>query len=1423
MTAWEGLDHEVPLLLVPVRLETQTEAMPADAPPDAPVRLRVRIYPDDVGLDHDTGTALLLPDAFVVVARVGGDVVAVEQGEPVSLDHLGLGRSEGTAPEHLDDLAASLRALARHDTAEGAAAAGAEGAAVSGAEWLWSYEAALEVGMAVTLTLPPGTERLDSLVVMGARTGRDPDEESAAVTAALLAHGDDCGFLRAGDPTNNTEQGRSAWARPDAGAGESVEPDPAALTATSAATLLAEAFGAPDAPLAHWVGAGDDGQAWAHAMATVLWPVTGGTFLTRSVRPGALDPGRIDALRGHHRAAVRGRGPLPLLRIGRQPYGVLPVTVLAQATGVSPAVDALARVLERTAVLWRLGARSVPAVPRDGIRALPGILGQTPVSWGLRVRRLLGTGGPLAAAVAATSLEQAQARGDLTAVFESLMGVRQGTLADPDVLGVDRTLGLPLVADDDPEVLAALAEGGDPGESSVLQVLLGLAHERVRTDLDRRLAGPRVDGEVDRYRRARELRDALDGRLLEAIGADAANAAREVLEAVLGDDDRDDLADLAEHTLHLIDRGVEEQGVVTRWARPLGTLDASFAPPTTEGLVTDLDALLRALVLWRHVRDALRTLARVSDPADRRGLLAESLDCTSHRHDAWVTSIATARLAQLRAQRRTGITVGAFGLVEDLVLVRRHRPADPETPDTQPAERGGVVHAPSLRHASTAAVLRSARLAHAPDDEADRALEMDLSSTRAREAREVLAGMRSGQELGALLGYRFERWLTDTDASLGRFVAPLRALAPSIAAKEVDRVAEGIVDVGVEVLATSQVVDGVRLLDLDRASVRERLRQRPPALARYDAPWPPIDEEWGRVSATLDRLGGLLDAVGDLLLAEGVHQVVAGNPAGAAAAMDALSGDGLPADPDVIANPHDRSGLSHRLVVLLPHSPGAGATDGWSATPRARANPRLESWCRLVLGPAHRIVVTADGSTLRALDVGALDVVEAAGAGSLGLTTFWARARLTRPRLPAEPLTQRPPTLAAGKVTLGGAWQLAGALRRVLVSARALEAADVVHDPRDERVVRAAPAVPGPGDPWRDDLHALLATLAAIVAEAPPAVASPGASPGTIRRLAARLAEFGLVDGVVPEGVADPDDGGSPGAPADDLLLRAQVAAALTQAEARVDEVTDLLGAAATVADVVTAAGLLTGSELPVPLPLDPAPTPEPLTTAWEADDASQQHGIRAWLARHARVRSGVQGYTEVAMLRAAARRRAPLRAVTLDRPAWLGEHLPDAVAPASAHTSLVVESAPGVHPVGGYSGLVVDAWHETLPRRREVPDDTTSATGAEDAPPEEVATTGLAVHANGPDARAPQVLLLAVTPDRMPWSQERVLAIVDETRALARQRLVTLERLPLAGSLLPAATVSHWSLHGERVLDPRLLSELADLSTTPRFVRFDG
>ena len=53
-----------------------------------------------------------------------------------------------------------------------------------------------------------------------------------------------------------------------------------------------------------------------------------GYWFDSLVQPGPTDAVITD-IRGHAVAMLRGRGPLPPLRIGRQPYGVLPVTSLA--------------------------------------------------------------------------------------------------------------------------------------------------------------------------------------------------------------------------------------------------------------------------------------------------------------------------------------------------------------------------------------------------------------------------------------------------------------------------------------------------------------------------------------------------------------------------------------------------------------------------------------------------------------------------------------------------------------------------------------------------------------------------------------------------------------------------------------------------------------------------------------------------------------------------------------------------------------------------------------------------------------------------------------------------------------------------------------------------------------------------------------
>ncbi len=66
--------------------------------------------------------------------------------------------------------------------------------------------------------------------------------------------------------------------------------------------------------------------------------------------------------------------------------------------------------------------------------------------------------------------------------------------------------------------------------------------------------------------------------------------------------------------------------------------------------------------------EALRVIATVDDPGERRLLLAETLDCCSHRFDAWVTSIASRRLADLRARTPDGAFLGAYGVIEHVRL-----------------------------------------------------------------------------------------------------------------------------------------------------------------------------------------------------------------------------------------------------------------------------------------------------------------------------------------------------------------------------------------------------------------------------------------------------------------------------------------------------------------------------------------------------------------------------------------------------------------------------------------------------------------------------------------------------------------------------------------------------------------------------------
>ena len=106
----------------------------------------------------------------------------------------------------------------------------------------------------------------------------------------------------------------------------------------------------------------------------------------------------------------------------------------------------------------------------------------------------------------------------------------------------------------------------------------------------------------------------------------------------------------------------------------------------------------------------------------------EHIDTCTYRLDAWQNALFRIRMQQQRQitdggereQRKKGIYLGAYGWVENI------RPSAKETiagdtvpeklrpPNQSPlysyGDNGGFVHAPSLNHASAAAVLRSGYL-----------------------------------------------------------------------------------------------------------------------------------------------------------------------------------------------------------------------------------------------------------------------------------------------------------------------------------------------------------------------------------------------------------------------------------------------------------------------------------------------------------------------------------------------------------------------------------------------------------------------------------------------------------------------------------------------------------------------------------------
>ncbi len=1055
----------------------------------------------------------------------------------------------------------------------------------------------------------------------------------------------------------------------------------------------ARALGIDPATFAHVSGANGGGDEQAAAMNAALWPATWGYYLEQLVTGSVPNPDTTQpAVRDHFAAYVRARGHYPALMAGRQPYGVLPVCWSAQwaALQSDPVQTQLAPLLAKVRATWENSVTNVPRLTgaSDAEAALVAVLGMTPSSVSYAARGMIG---PEYAFTffnfANTELDTTwwAALAKKTAPDAAMIGgaLPASRLANATYIREPRSLGSELVAD------APLA--GQPAPAYVAQ-LAAMGWQALRDATAPQTPAP-LFFYLLRYAALRAYVDAAFDLLLAANGAQPAE--RIEAELVGFDATRPDAWSVLERTLP----GRGAVGTV---------LDGLKQDPSVPAFAA----------FWK----AFGALATFS-AADLDAATREVFDLASYRLDSWISSLAESRLDHTRAANPNGgIVIGGYGWLENV------RSA------TTPPASTGYVHAPSVDRAVSAAVLRSGYLAHAGD--AGRPFALDLSSQRVRLGLHLLAGMRAGQSLGALLGYRFERALHE--AGLDRFIDAFRAVAPSGAANALD------------------VVDGLALVRGFQTSA-----------TFWSAAGLPASGTPERTSATavLETVANAVDAVADLSLAESVHQLTRGNTLRAGAALDTIArGDGPPPDIDFVDTPRSGIASTYRVLSLALET----TATGWASTPRAAAEPRLNSWAAALLGDPSRVrlrvAFAATPSPVTAefgfneLNLAPLDVLalpEAANGGSDLVARILAAAGAHRPTgvtADAAPslVSERNPAWTAQTIGLGEWLVLAQATARVVNGARAL----------------GPPDFAGPNDtPVAVDTAELQARADAAESQVRAASTALAQSPVTAAALLGAAA-FG-VSGAIPA--------------TDATAWPAQAAAALADLTARtaaLDALANGFNRSTAAADMqvvqdISRLRATFGSSFVV-LPAFAAAATASFAQLW-ANSASLQGGdafaSTRFLQRAARVRAGL-ARMDAAMLLAESLAGAPfalpsvaqLPAVAGDR--WGGL---DTAPPPTNSTLSLVAWTPGAQPAGAQiAGLLIDEWIDVVPATTQ--------------------TTGVALDYPDPGARAPQAILLAVAPDTFPeWTLESVEGSVLEALDLAKIRGVDPDALGALGHYLPA------------------------------------
>jgi hypothetical protein len=1253
-----------------------------------------------------------------------------------------------------------------------------------GLRWLVDFNTAVDAGMALRIPITPKQKArgFDRILVYGLSTASGDNAQPDPLTLLLNHHHytDGISWLPQGSPTNNTIDASSAFSRSDPGFEKSyaaercwpltLQPGKDFVNNECDSVEAADWLGIDRSVFDHVQGSDLSSRANAGHMAVALWPATLGYFLTE-LMAGIFTEEQIDLLYHFFIGSVTG-GSLPALRVGRTPYGILPVTPLGLWDGsrmnfpdFEPGlVDFLKRVLP----IWRSSADKAPHVggSKDPDSDLAGILGMDASSMTYRGRWVIGGEYfwnwlgwmriPKEMAANLYKLGQDAARRNMEAIGHPDWKPR---LLDNSLQPNGFPIRYPTIQDE------PLSETDDVSLKGAKTNYISWLRSASIKDLES-LNYPEPTPPNSLLFRI--LRQSL---LLEYFNT-AARAQlsggivtlEQVREAQMINIGQPTLTrwDILNRSIHDKKDAPDDQG--TSWAEYLTSSEISGN--------------------WEFHRltfllDNLEALAGLPT-AELDRLLTETLDICSHRLDAWATLLAVINLRWQRSGKshsnppkfqfggyawvenlkaepaRSNISKGEANAVQrlDTQRVTADGIGHPLPPAKEPwKDNGGFIFAPSMTQARTGAVLRSAYLSH-KESSKGQLLAIDLNSLRVRRALWLLDSIRQGQSLGALLGYLFERGLHRVNAD--KYIQPFRDRYQLVD----NQLTPGKPG---EAVAPRGVVNGCALQSDWQKGKFSRFGNWGPGMPGW----------WSGDRATLigvlKELDDAADALSDLSISEAVHQIIAGNPGRAGGILNAVSRGERPPEPDIVRTPCGGLDLTHRILTLFAEEgpPAAGWSTNWRH-PRERLEPRVDHWAGSLLPPPDKVVCyvhykvnQVDQAPLRVrlsdLDLTPLDFLSIAidsekpAAGELESRIFYnclpPGASDARIDFNLDPVAD------AGGISIPDAVFAAGRLREFITGGRPLAPQDLIEPERD------ASKLAGSVD--LDDLKLRAQTAYDALCSAMTDIIT--AASDDQRAAALRKASYFGVCGAVPAS-KDEKEG----------LLQDRADSVVHELALRKKSAEDIQVNAAGPQDWISfIQAVFAGTA--VVFPLFSPPDIGNLRLAFAESSSflgADGQAFDRWLQQLTHVREPA---ARLDMVISVAEIFHPSA-----RPIFTIGQLPyrpndrwlalEQTSEACGRGRVALEAwiTGDCQTSGKYAGLLVDEWVERIPRSNE--------------------TAGLAFHFNEPKARAPRCILIAVCCDkRQYWDHEAIVETLVETMDLARVRTVDLYSVNDGCQILPA------------------------------------